>query len=253
MMKADTQKNTGADNADFYVQPSYFKKKCIKIKRKAKARAFAFAASFFGDYSPVTLDYKWQERSDRWKLINELIQKYGYENYLEIGCSTDACFKNIAAPNKIGVDPFSGGTHRMTSDEFFKNNNQKFDIIFIDGLHQYAQVKKDIENSIAALSDNGIIILHDCLPLNFYAQLPFPSGGDWNGDTWKAFVEARTWSHVDSALCLIDHGLGIIKKRPNSKTLALGTQDFLRLKYKDLAANYKEWLNTIEYNETLGF
>ena len=36
---------------------------------------------------------------------------------------------------KIGVDPVSGGNLRMTSDHFFKENKEKFDLIFIDGLH----------------------------------------------------------------------------------------------------------------------
>ena len=241
------------NNAEFYVKPSYFKKKCIKIKRKAKARVSAIFGAVNGDYTSAKIHYSWSSFPDRWKFINELITKNNYQNYLEIGCSTDACFRNIAAPNKVGVDPFSGGTHRMTSDEFFKNNKEKFDIIFIDGLHQYAQVKLDIVNSLAALSENGVIILHDCLPLNYYAQLPFPSGGDWNGDTWKAFIEARTWPSADSALCLIDHGLGIIKNRQNQKLLKLEETDFIKLKFKDLAESYDTWLNAMNYDEAVQF
>ena len=59
----------------------------------------------------------------------------------------------------MGIDPVEGGTHKMTSDEFFYNNNDKFDIIFIDGLHQYEQVIKDVKNSLNCLTKNGII---DC-------------------------------------------------------------------------------------------
>ena len=241
------------NNSEFYVKPSYFKKKVIKIKRKAKARAHAIFGSVSGDYTADKIKYDWAKLPDRWKLINELIEKNNYQNYLEIGCSTDACFRNIKAANKIGVDPFSGGTHRMTSDEFFASNKEKFDIIFIDGLHQYAQVRNDIVNSLNALSDNGVIILHDCLPLNYYAQLPFPSGGDWNGDTWKAFVEARTWASADSALCLIDHGLGIIKKRHNANLLKLEETDLIKLKFKDLVDNYDTWLNAMNYDEAIEF
>ena len=36
----------------------------------------------------------------------------------------------------------------MTSDEFFKSNNEFFDLIFLDGLHTYEQTIKDIDNSI---------------------------------------------------------------------------------------------------------
>ena len=39
---------------------------------------------------------------------------------------------------KISVDPEKNSehlTHEMTSDEFFEQNTDKFDVIFIDGLH----------------------------------------------------------------------------------------------------------------------
>ena len=36
-----------------------------------------------------------------------------------------------------------------------------FDIIFVDGLHEKQQVKKDILNSIKFLKDGGTIICHD--------------------------------------------------------------------------------------------
>ena len=39
----------------------------------------------------------------------------------------------------------------MSSDEFFLKNKDQFDIIFIDGLHVYEQVKRDIENSLIVL------------------------------------------------------------------------------------------------------
>lgn len=47
----------------------------------------------------------------------------------------------------------------MTSDKFFK----KFNVIFIDGLHNYKQYQKDCLNSIRSLEDEGIIIVHDFL------------------------------------------------------------------------------------------
>ena len=242
------------ENKDFYVdKPSYLSKKKTKIAKKARAKFHAFNGIFNGDYSSVKLDISWDDKPTRFDLINLLIEKKGYKKYAEIGCSTDACFKAIATEDKIGIDPFMGGTHRMTSDEFFAENKDKFDVIFIDGLHQYEQVKNDMLNSVEALNDDGVIIVHDCLPRNYYAQLPFPSGGDWNGDVWKAFVEMRTLENIDCAVCLIDHGLGIIKKRPNANSLKLDTQDFLSLKFKDFIGNYEEVLNTKTYEETLKF
>jgi len=48
-----------------------------------------------------------------------------------------------------------------TSDKFFKNNSQKFDVIYIDGWHEANQVYKDINNSWDYLNVNGIIICDD--------------------------------------------------------------------------------------------
>ena len=52
----------------------------------------------------------------------------------------------------------------MTSDEFFKQNKETFDIIFVDGLHTEVQCFLDIENALTILNPNGAIVVHDCLP-----------------------------------------------------------------------------------------
>ena len=70
----------------------------------------------------------------------------------------DDVFNHITI-EKTGVDPVSGGNFRGTSDEFFSQNSKNYDCIFIDGLHVYQQVIKDILNSIKILNNNGVIIL----------------------------------------------------------------------------------------------
>ena len=115
-----------------------------------------FVESFKGK-----LNYNFPPNYFRWDLIEYLINKYGYSDYLEIGCDQDQLFSKIKIQNKVCVDPSSGGNVRKTSDEFFKENKKKFDIVFIDGLHTYDQVKKDILNSVNCLKENGIVLVHD--------------------------------------------------------------------------------------------
>ena len=50
---------------------------------------------------------------------------------------------------------------KMTSDEFFKINSDKFDLIFVDGDHSAKQVFKDINNSCNILNKGGYLILDD--------------------------------------------------------------------------------------------
>ena len=88
------------------------------------------------------LEYNFPDNFYRWDLIEYLIKKNNYTNYLEIGCDQNQLFSKVIIDNKIGVDPVSGGNIRKTSDDFFKENNDKFDIVFIDGLHTYEQVKR---------------------------------------------------------------------------------------------------------------
>ena len=99
---------------------------------------------FYGEKFFKQLDYDWSKYPSRSEIINKLISFKNYHSFLEIGCDNDENFSKINIDNKVGVDPLKGGTLRMTSDEFFKENKNKFDIVFIDGLHTYDQVKKDI-------------------------------------------------------------------------------------------------------------
>ena len=187
----------------------------------------------------------------RWDLIQHVIDKYSYNNYLEIGCDKDQSFSKIKIKNKIGVDPISGGSIRDTSDNFFKYNRQKFDIIFIDGLHHYEQVSRDIKNSLNILNKNGFILIHDCLPRSVAHQAIPRYRGSWNGDVWKSIVEMRTLDHIDTYTCQIDFGVGLIKKTKNSDILKIHFKDFSKLKFRDYYYNYKKYMRIINYENLL--
>ena len=204
----------------------------------------------FGEKFYKRLDFEWHKYPSRHEIIQETINRKNYKSYLEIGCDQDELFSKITIEKKIGVDPASGGTVRDTSDNFFKKNNAKFDIIFIDGLHEYDQVKKDINNSLIFLNDNGVIFLHDCMPMRFIYQAVPRATGLWNGDVWKNIVESRTKSEIDTYVVHADHGIGMILKKTNKKMLNLSINNFKKLKFKDYFYNYKEYLNVV-YREDL--
>ncbi len=159
----------------------------------------------------------------RYDIINYLIDKYKLVNYLEIGVFQGENIRKIKAFHKDGVDPGAEGyvipevNYPVTSDEFFElikgHDDIKYDIIFIDGLHHADQVEKDIQNSLNHIVEGGFILLHDCNPVSYEAQLIPRQTIAWNGDTWKAFVSFKI-NNPSYPCCVIDtdFGVGVIKK-----------------------------------------
>ena len=219
------------------------------MKQKNKFLFKRFLYYFYGEKFYKRIDYDWSKLPSRTSLIQQIIDKQNYKNYLEIGCDNDENFSKISIENKIGVDPLKGGTLRITSDEFFKRNKDNFDIIFLDGLHTYQQTIKDIDNSLKFLKEEGVIFVHDCLPKKIWNQVVPRLYGHWNGDVWKAIVHSRTYENVDTYTLEADHGLGIIFKRKNRNPLKTKIKDFKNLKFSQYYKRHKELMNTISVKQ----
>ena len=203
---------------------------------------------FFVENFRDKISFNFPEDYFRWDLIDYLIKRNKFENYLEIGCDDDQLFSKVNIRNKIGVDPVSGGNIRKKSDDFFSTNKDKFDLVFIDGLHIYEQVKKDILNSLKFLNENGMILVHDCLPDSLSKQAVPRYKMKWNGDVWKAIVDLRQREDLEIYTCEIDEGIGIITKKKNTSILKLD-KPVKKLKFKDYFNNYKEYLRVIELSD----
>lgn len=152
---------------------------------------------------------------NRTEIIQSFINKINAKKYLEIGMGCGTNHRNIICDYKISVDPIPTVpvTFSLTSDDFFKQNNEKFDIIFIDGLHWSEQVYKDIINSLTILNDNGVIICHDINPPDEGHQIyPQPTTqANWTGDCWKAWVKLKSERNdLHMEVVDTDYGCGII-------------------------------------------
>ena len=183
----------------------------------------------------------------RTELINMLISKHEYETYLEIGVNTPLQpgynWVGVKAKVKHGVDPNVDTTYRVTSDEFFSRwITQKYDIIFIDGLHLSEQVHRDITNSLACLNDNGTILVHDCNPTTEITQRRERASDAWHGDVWKTIVKLRI-ERPDLSICTVDTDEGCCVIQFGSQDLLVPLED--PYEYSFLEKHRVEALNLV--------
>jgi hypothetical protein len=214
---------------------------------------------------------------NRTNVIQQISDKKSACTYLEIGVYRGRNFFPIKVNRKIGVDPefaFSkrrkrrwifknfynlrAKYYRLSSDSFFANPaiSYVFDVVFIDGLHTYEQSLKDVNNALSCLSDNGVIVLHDCNPPNEAAAYPAGSlehagtlnlpgwSEEWCGDVWKTICHLRiTRKDLKIFVLDCDHGLGIITKGESDNVLELPEQELAEMTHEDLSLNRKQLLN----------
>jgi predicted O-methyltransferase YrrM len=186
--------------------------------KRAYAAGEAQGVSNLGGWGGVghfqsKVGYKGLQRGD---IVQFLIDLYGYQSYLEIGTKSGDTFKLVRCVLKHGVDPRGGcATHATTSDEFFAQLDAaaRYDLVFIDGLHEAEQVKRDIANALAHLSAGGAIVMHDCNPRDEDEQRVPPKPGQriWTGDVWKAFVYYRRRADLEMYVVDTNNGVGVIR------------------------------------------
>jgi|688.fasta_scaffold200594_2 predicted O-methyltransferase YrrM len=118
------------------------------------------------------------ETFDHISFISFLADWIRPEHYLELGVRSGINFKVISSKSikSAAVDlspilfdlPENSNFYLGSTDDYFNSldNNEKFDLIFIDADHSHDQSLKDFINSQKFLIDDGFIILHDTYPIN---------------------------------------------------------------------------------------
>lgn len=181
------------------------------------------------------------------ELLNLIAEKINAESYLEIGVfNPDHNFNKIVCNFKYGIDPNVAyeNVFQGTSDEFFSKNidAQRWDLILIDGLHHADQVKEDIKNSFACLSEKGVILIHDSNPPTEQTTcVPRGSQREWCGDVYKTICQITSPKFTID----VDYGCCVLQKK-----------DGLKFNKKNIDWNYfnknrKELLNLVSLDEGL--
>jgi SAM-dependent methyltransferase len=213
---------------------------------------------FRADRCEERFDFDWRAiPHTRATVVNLLLAGNRDGRYLEIGCAGNELFDAVMTARKTGVDPVRGGTHRLTSDAFFAQSaDERFDVIFIDGLHLFEQVHRDVVNALAALAPGGWIAIHDMLPRDWLEEhVPQISTAAWTGDGWKVAFELLASPELEFRLLSVDHGVAVIRPKVAGARLAdlgaaLGSERFSylhrhfeRLPVVDYAAG-RDWIGS---------
>ena len=181
----------------------------------------------------------------RIQILNHLAKRFNYTTYLEIGVAQGATIAHLDYPLRrlVGVDPDPEAkpvTFRMTSNEFFEQNIEPFDLIFVDGLHQHRQAYTDVLNALDCMNVGGTVVMHDCSPPTEGHQAVPREQFYWNGDVWRAYLQLREIKELYMEVIDTDYGVGIIQQG-EQKPLPAGTANLLT--YGAFDENRKSLLN----------
>lgn len=161
-------------------------------------------------------------------VINFLTNKYEFKNILFLRTPTTGDWLDKLLLNNNNVTRILYDTKKMiyykchSNTTKIKHNdlnktlnsfNKKFDLICIDQFHTYKDSIDDLNIMNSYLSENGIIVMHDCFPSNKDLAFPDFKYYDWCGETYLAFIDfAYNNPQYFYGLMKIDTGIGIISK-----------------------------------------
>jgi hypothetical protein len=151
--------------------------------------------------------------------LNGLAASFGRKvSYLEIGVETGRTLLEVQTESSVGVDPHPRFSldglpariefYKTTSDSYFQFHarENEFDLILVDGLHEWEQAFRDMSNSLWALAPGGVVVLDDVLPLDEPSANPDPTVAAaarkegliahdcWYGDVWKSLVAVSRYA-----------------------------------------------------------
>ena len=187
------------------------------------------------------------------------------ETYLEIGVMEGNSLK-LSRSRSIAIDPlfnlapaYVGAVlnkpelmmFQTTSDAFFARHDPKLffgqpiDMAFLDGLHNCEYLLRDFINVEKSAKRDGIIVLHDCLPMESgittrdqaktSSRVPERQGW-WAGDVWRTSLLLRR-HRPDLKMTVLDSaptGLVVISNLdPGSRQLSE--------QYEDMVSEMLSW------------
>lgn len=191
----------------------------------------------------------------------------GAQSYLEVGVAAGGTFLGVKIRRKHAVDVRFKFDHKeretdtvkffkMTSDEYFTDcvdPAEKYDIIFLDGLHTFEQTLRDFCASLMHSHDNTIWLIDDVFPTDIfsaqrnatasrkYRRLHGREGDAWHGDVFKVIFALHDFFPNISYKTISTGGnpQTVLLKRPRTsfKPLYNDLERISRMSYYDFYEN----------------
>jgi hypothetical protein len=180
----------------------------------------------------------------RSEVLQPFIDLSAKRRYLEIGVEAGTTFHTLRAAKKVAVDPIfrfnvpeprltsSVEYQEVTSDEYFGalSRDEKFDVIYVDGLHTVEQTLRDLLNAVEHLDSDGVIVVDDVIPSSWGASLDLQSdaafvrdklatekfdGENWMGPVFRVvYFVASVMQSFDYATIQDNHGQLVMWRGP---------------------------------------
>ena len=192
------------------------------------------------------------------QILKALHEKIQPKFYLEIGVAEgDTLSCVMQSTDAVGIDPNPRIKRRIspnidifteTSDAFFAAYEKrpqfaarKIDLAFIDGLHHFEQALRDFINVEKRATNDGLIVLHDCIPFDEVNSGRDDTAAHWVGDVWKTLavlldhrpeLDIKIIGAPPSGLVLVSH---------LSPDLRILEQKFVSLVDSYLPLQFEDW------------
>jgi len=192
--------------------------------------------------------------------------------YLEIGVQSGITFDSVNSDHKTAVDPLflfdavddaSKTYHQEPSDVFFGLHRQgPFDVVFLDGLHNFEQTLRDFINATSFLANDGYILIDDVRPSSLPASLRDldhanllrkalnKKSGHWMGDVYRvvyfidSFFQQFKFQLVDH-----DHCQAVVWREQRGFVPERRVKAISNVSYRNVVKDFGELFSVIEFEE----
>jgi hypothetical protein len=201
-------------------------------------------------------------------------------SYLEIGVATGATLAFAQCPS-VAIDPefqfqgnpFAGRAEtylfQMNSDDFFAQHDlgsflpDGVDFAFLDGLHHFEFLLRDLSNTERYSREDAIVALHDCYPvnseiadreMNYARRVDAQTKKWWAGDVWKLLPILRDF-RPDLEVTILNcppTGLVVIRGFDCASKALADAYDEIVAKYRDVTLDdfgierFREEFSTVD-------